>query len=197
MWTGSGSKGNGGVYYYYHCQNGCKERVRAVEANLAFRSYLKTFRMYPEFKELYLAIMEDIFKTKEGDKESQLAYLQKELDKVQEKLRKIADKFVMDEIDKATFELLRRPVLEEESKLQERYTQLERADTNFMRYCNYGMSLLSHLDECYAGASPAVQKKLLGSIFAGKLVFEDGKYRTTGLNEAVDSYRTVSEELRK
>lgn len=26
---------------------------------------------------------------------------------------------------------------------------------------------------------------MLGSIFIGKLIFEDGKYRTTGLNEAV------------
>lgn len=30
-----------------------------------------------------------------------------------------------------------------------------------------------------------VRKKLLGSIFTGKLVFENGNYRTTGLNEAV------------
>lgn len=30
-----------------------------------------------------------------------------------------------------------------------------------------------------------IRKKLLGSIFTEKLIFEDGKYRTTGLNEAV------------
>jgi site-specific DNA recombinase len=30
-----------------------------------------------------------------------------------------------------------------------------------------------------------IRKKLLGSIFTGKLVFENGNYRTTGLNEAV------------
>ena len=30
-----------------------------------------------------------------------------------------------------------------------------------------------------------MRKKLLGSIFTGKLIFENGKYRTTGLNEAV------------
>ncbi|MCH9627345.1 MAG: hypothetical protein S4CHLAM2_09820 [Chlamydiales bacterium] len=186
MWTGSGSKGNGGVYYYYHCQNGCKERARASEANLALQSYLQTFRVCPEVQDLYLVIMEDIFKTKEGDKESQLAQLKKELEKLQEKLRKIADKFVMDDIDKVTFDLLRKPVLEEENRLKQKYTQLERADTNFMRYCNYGISLLSHLDKCYAGASPAVQKKLLGSIFTGKLIFKDGNYRTTGLNAAVE-----------
>ena len=32
-WTGSGSKGNGGVYFYYHCQNGCKERGKAALSN--------------------------------------------------------------------------------------------------------------------------------------------------------------------
>jgi site-specific DNA recombinase len=36
--TGSGSKGNGGVYYYYHCSSAgrCKERFKASDANEAF-----------------------------------------------------------------------------------------------------------------------------------------------------------------
>src|SRR3990167_8830918 len=54
-----------------------------------------------------------------------------------------------------------------------------------MKYCRYGMSLLSNLNLHYQNASPYVRKKLLGSIFTGKLVFENGNYRTTGLNEAV------------
>lgn len=54
-----------------------------------------------------------------------------------------------------------------------------------MKYCRYGMSLLGNLDFHYSQASPYVRKKLLGSIFTGKLVFENGKYRTTGLNEAM------------
>lgn len=31
----------------------------------------------------------------------------------------------------------------------------------------------------------AMKKKILGSIFTGKLIFENGNYRTTGLNEAI------------
>jgi hypothetical protein len=54
-----------------------------------------------------------------------------------------------------------------------------------MKYCRYGMSLLSNLDFHYQQATPYVRKKLLGSIFTGKLIFQNGKYRTTGLNEAV------------
>ena len=47
------------------------------------------------------------------------------------------------------------------------------------------MSLLGNLDFHYQQSSPHVRKKLLGSIFTGKLVLENGNYRTTGLNEAV------------
>lgn len=54
-----------------------------------------------------------------------------------------------------------------------------------MKYYRYGMSLLGNLNFHYHNASPYVRKKLLGSIFTGKLVFEDGKYRITGLNEGV------------
>ena len=74
---------------------------------------------------------------------------------------------------------------EEIQRLQAQISRLTTTDTNFMKYCRYGMSLLGNLDFHYQQSSPYVRKKLLGSIFTGKLVFEDGKYRTTGLNEAV------------
>lgn len=64
-----------------------------------------------------------------------------------------------------------------------------------MKYCRYGMSLLGNLDFHYSQASPHVRKKLLGSIFTGKLIFEDGKYRTTGLNEAVALIGLFQKEL--
>jgi hypothetical protein len=38
--TGSASKGNGGRYFYYHCQYGCKERSKAEIAN---KELLKEF----------------------------------------------------------------------------------------------------------------------------------------------------------
>ena len=57
------------------------------------------------------------------------------------------------------------------------------------------MSLLGNLDFHYQNASPYVRKNLLGSIFTGKLVFEDGKYRTTGLNEGVALIGLFQKEL--
>ena len=65
-----------------------------------------------------------------------------------------------------------------------------------MKYCRYGISILSDLDVYYQEAMPAVQKKLLGSIFPGKLVFERGKYRTTELNKAVELIGLFQKDLR-
>jgi len=126
------------------------------------------------------------FKTKEGDRETQLSQLAVQIEKNHEKLRKIESKFAMDDLDRAAYDRVRRPELEEERSLKERHSQLQLTDTNFMKYCKYGISLLSNLDVCYQEAIPSVQKKLLGSIFTGKLIFEGGNYRTTGLNRAVE-----------
>lgn len=184
-WTGSGSKGNGGVYYYYHCQNGCKKRVKAEEANSSFIDFLKTFKVYPEVANLYLAIMEDIFKSKEGDREKEIENGQKGIKELEAKLFKIDELFVSGELEKDSYQRMKMATKEEMQKLTLIETQLKAVDTNFMKYSRYGLSLLTHLDKYYQIASPTVQKKLLGSIFTEKLVFEDGKYRTTGLNEAV------------
>jgi site-specific DNA recombinase len=194
-WTGSGSKGNGGVYYYYHCQNGCKERIRVSEANNAFVEYLKTFRVYPQIDQLYLKIMEDVFNTKEGDREQQLTKIEGRIQELNKKLLKIDEMFINGDLEKDSYNRLKKSKQEEENKLQQSYSQLKLADTSFMKYCKYGTSLLKNLDLFYQEARPSVQKKLLGSIFTGKLIFEDGYYRTTKLNQAVELMGLFQKEL--
>jgi site-specific DNA recombinase len=184
-WTGSGSRGNGGTYFYYHCQNGCKERVKAEEANSVFSDYLKSFQVHPEVSNLYMAIMEDIFKTKEGDREKEIDQFQKKLAELEPKLLKIDEMYVEGDLQKDSYQRMKASYKDEIQRLQAQISRLTSTDTNFMKYCRYGMSLLGNLDFHYSQASPYIRKKLLGSIFTGKLVFEDGKYRTTGLNEAL------------
>ena len=68
--TGSAAKGNGGTYFYYHCQKGkgCGERFRADEANERFVERLRSIAVAPEVARLHLAVMEDIFSEKEGSR---------------------------------------------------------------------------------------------------------------------------------
>ena len=158
-WTGSGSKGNGGVYFYYHCQNGCKERGKAEVLNKALIVYLKEFTILPEVATLYIAIMEDIFKTKEGDREQKLACLEKNLKELEAKLLKIDEMYVNGDLENDSYRRLKMTTKEEISRIQSNLSQLKATDTSFMKYCRWGQTLLTHLPTFYEKASTALKKK--------------------------------------
>ncbi|MBS0628030.1 MAG: hypothetical protein JSS09_07455 [Verrucomicrobia bacterium] len=129
--------------------------------------------------------MEDIFKTKEGDKEKEIDRFQKALAELEPQLLKIDRMYVTGDLEKDSYQRMKTSTKEGIQQLQNQISRLTTTDTNFMKYCRYGMSLLGNLDFHYQQSSPYIRKKLLGSIFTGKLVFENGNYRTTELNEAV------------
>ena len=74
---------------------------------------------------------------------------------------------------------------------------LEITDTAFQKYTRYGMSLLKDLAWYFQEAGLEVKRKLLGSIFPAKLIFQDGKYRTDGLNPALAIILQKSNGLQK
>lgn len=45
--------------------------------------------------------------------------------------------------------------------------------------------MITHLDFYFQKASLEIKRKMLGSIFPGKLTFENGKYRINGMNLAL------------
>ena len=59
-------------------------------------------------------------------------------------------------------------------------------DTAFEKYSRYGISFLTHMDICFQMAPLEVKRKMLGQIFPGKLIYQDGKYRTEGMNPALE-----------
>ena len=69
--------------------------------------------------------------------------------------------------------------------LLNRKAELEAKDSNFMQYVNYGFSLLKNLDKYYLKSNIAVKQKIISSIFPEKLIYQDKKYRTTEINEAL------------
>jgi site-specific DNA recombinase len=80
---------------------------------------------------------------------------------------------------------LKNHTLGELDRLNLQVADLEISDTVFQKYTRYGMSLLKDLTWYFHEAGLEAKRKLLGSIFPAKLTFQDGKYRTDGLNPAL------------
>ena len=181
--TGSSSLGNGGKYFYYHCQKGCKERYLNDIAHDALMKWFSSISIKPEIAQLYLAVMDDIFKSNEGDRYSEIMRLEADFDKRMTMMDKAAEKLVNDELDKYAYKRLKENLTRECNEIRLRIDQLKRAESGFDEYCRYGISLLSNLPYYYSNATLEGKQKMLGLIFPEKLVFGNGKYRTTQPNE--------------
>ncbi len=161
-------------------------RLGALEVNEKFDDYLKNLCPKPEIAELYLAMMEATFKAKEGDREQQLGKLKSQLASHEANLLKFdQQRFVTGELEPDSYSRLKRHTYDQIEKLKLEMENLRLSDTAFEKYSRYGISLLTHMDIYFQMAPLDVKRKMLGSIFPGKLIYQDGKYRTEGMNPAL------------
>ena len=135
---------------------------------------------------LYLAMMEQMLKAKEGTREEQILKLQKQIRIHDANLLKFDQKRYVDgtlEVD--SYKRLKSHTLDEIANSKLKIDELERTDTAFEKYCSFGMNILTHLSYYFDKASLEVKQKILGSIFPLKLTYEDGKCRTEAMNPAL------------
>lgn len=176
--TGSASRGNGGRYFYYHWQPGCDERYSANTAHSRFKQWIAHLCFKPEIAALYLAIIEDTFKMKEGDINAEIAKLEEQIKERTALLDKATGKLLNDDIDKNDFQRTKAGILNECAGFRNRINELRGIESGFAKYSRYGLSLLSNLAGYYEAASVDVKQRMIGSMFPEKLIIKDGKYRT-------------------
>lgn len=63
--------------------------------------------------------------------------------------------------------------------------QIKSVKGNFEKYLQSGINLLGNLEKYYHTSDVEIKQQLIGSIFPEKLVFVDGKVRTTRINEVL------------
>lgn len=184
--TGSASIGNGGKYFYYHCQSGCKERYQAEIAHKSFTHWLESLTLKPEIASLYIEIMEDLFKSDGKDRKTEVLQLEKQVKEKKELRVKASIKLVNDEIDNHTFSQLKERLDGEVLELSSRVSELKEGDNGFLDHCKFGFSLLSNLNSFYQQADLNSKQKLISSIFPEKLSFTGKEYRTSMPSEILN-----------
>ena len=143
-------------------------------------------------------MMEKVFEAKEGSREEQLEKLRKEIGLNEGNLLKLDRKMYVEETMEAdSYKRLKKQMMEAMENSKREMDQLQTMDTSFEKYCRFGMNILTNLDYYFDEASLEVKRKMLSSIFPGKLTFENGKYRTDGLNPALAFILQKSSGLQK
>ena len=64
-----------------------------------------------------------------------------------------------------------------------------------LEYVNGALDLLRNLPDYYNKVSLPVQQKIIGSIFSGRVVFQNGAYQTKGYNEVIEQICSLDKGL--
>ena len=194
--TGSSVIGNGGRYYYYHCIKGCRERFETTKLHNAFDNWLSSISLKPEIGALYQAVMEDIYKTKEGDRNIEIMKLKEKITANEELIDKATLKLINEDIDKNAYNRLKEKSIKEINDLKAHIADLKKIESGFVTYCKYGFTLLSNLNYYYNTATLENKHKMIGLIFPEKLIFEKNTFQTTKPNEILSLIFNTSKDSR-
>ncbi len=183
--TGSASKGNGGKYFYYHCQHGCKERFKAELANkelvkklVEVTSNIGVIRSLKESVENHL-------KLSKTDKLEHIAKLRLEIEKAKGRVANARRLMLDKEIDATEYREIKDEYEGEIVKIEREIEKISTLDSDLREQIGFCCDLLGNLPKYFVEADLQAKQQILGSILAEKLVFEENQYRTIKLKGIV------------
>jgi site-specific DNA recombinase len=184
--TGSASRGRlGGLFFYYHCSNGCKERQKAKEMNKELEAQLREYNSQPEAMKYYAKILKDKLKT--NDEASKVA-LEKNVvqqEKQQMRLRNAKNLMLDGEFSSEEYKKMKVEIEEILEKFKREEAVLKQGKENLGSDVDKCLELLLSLEKYYEKGETVTKQRIIGSIFSEKLVFENKKYRTPKTNRVV------------
>ena len=188
LMTGSGSQGNGGKYFYYHCQtkSGCNERIKAAEANIAMLKQLNEISAKSHVFDLYDSLLSDRFKQGKTDKATLLKGFQSEIDKLNLRIKNAQILMLDGALDSNEYREIKTSLLPEIERLERKKFTTANETEDYSDYVSKGLPILRNIGKYYENADLEGRQALIGSIFPEKLIFDENKYRTIEPNPILE-----------
>ncbi len=184
--TASNSKGRNGYYSYYHCLKGCPERHKAEDVNQAFEKLLKSFG----FEEGPLILLAEILKKKYADQNrcnrAEIDAIKREIDRLDQRSKNARALMLDGEITSEEYRTMKNEIDEALQRLNVEHHKSHSEIIDLDKKLDRMVRTLSNLENIYKQGGIEVRRRLIGSIFPNKLVYEKKSVRTVDLNPAVE-----------
>ena len=184
--TASHSKGRNQKYAYYHCNKCKKYRVPAHKMNEDILGYISKIRPCKAVLDLYESVLGDIRTEKYKGINKEKNRILEDIKKIEVRLQRLQDRFLDEEISSDDYKEIRQRYNDEIYALKSQVEILKtpnRADVE--PRMAYAMSFINNMVKCLSDVEMSVKMDVLGSIFSGRMVFENGNCRTAEFNPVV------------
>jgi site-specific DNA recombinase len=177
--TGAPSRGrHGGWYYYYKCSSKCHNNISAKKAHQQFLDACDlmslTEREVKTIKEKTIKGIERY----QAEGQKMLTEKKSQLDRFQEKLFAVEEKYINDQITKDTYDRWCSNYVVEIDTLKKDIARLGKQETHLFSILDKHISLITDIRGMYESADTICKQEFVKLGFDNNLYYENGIYRT-------------------
>jgi len=196
--TASSSKGKmGTLFYYYHCNKGCKERYKASQLNHQFENLLSDIKSNSQSINLFSEILKNGFKSKNTIIKSELEKIQKDVAKQKQRLKNAKDMMLDGDISSNDYKEMKSDIEEVLLKLGSDESKLISGLENHGHLVDDGIEIIQNAEKYYHSKDTVAKQRIVSSIFPEKLIYEKNEYRTPKTLKVVGLLHRINEGLGK
>lgn len=196
MITASASKGRTAYYNYYHCTASCGWRYKAEHVHDLFIQELRKYKPQPAMLQLYKQVILDVYNSQIGDVKNEKKLLLREINEQNSRLAKARELLLAETLDASDYKAIKSECERQLNLLEAKLSSVPQQQDNIDKLLDKALYNLSNVDERYENADVQGKRLIIGSMFCGKLQFENNAYRTTKVNEAVELIFSIDKAFR-
>lgn len=195
--TASTSKGRKLTHDYYHCNHICGARFRCELVNERFAQELRTLVPKAGVEDVFIQLIKDLYKKDSAANNGEIQKLSKRVSELQDGINKARTKFMLDQIDQSDYHEYRKECEEEIRRLEAELFELSKKKVDIGDHINAAIRNLSRVNELFEIGETEQRRRIVGSIFPERLVFDGVNFRTPRINEAVRLIFNVGEAFKE
>lgn len=183
-------------HYYLCCKDRCKHRYRIQDVHESVEDVLSTISFSAQLVNLYSKTLEKLFEKDDFQRRDEIQKTKKELEKLELRKTNLQNDLMDRSITSHDYQGMKSRVDKDIVLTKEKLTELQQEKSPFKVYLQKEVPLLENLLEYYRKSDGATKKKILGCIFAEKLVLEKGKVSDPVFTEPIQLIMRLSNSLR-
>lgn len=176
--TASASRGNGGVYEYYHCTNGCKNSNPVSKVHEEVKKELVDLIPSKASQILYMEVVQEELKKATKSNTDLIAQNKASVKKLKEKIRKTQDLYIDGEIEKEDYKQITLRYKSQLENLADNKAIKKKDFNELTELLSWAFGFTSNLSKTFDNANHEGKRLLIGSIFPEKFTFENNRVRT-------------------
>lgn len=196
--TASASTGRwGGKFHYYHCRGGCKERLKAEDANDQIEVHIETLNSLRPTVEAIKTMLK-VFKDENSNlNTSELKKIEEQMKRFKTRLDNAQSLMLDGELSMGEYKTMKANVEAELNSLNVKKLNLPQNNSDREKFLSFCLDHVESLGTVYSKGTVREKQLLLGSVFEEKLKFPEKKCRTPKFNKVISLLFTIDKGLRR